>query len=100
MNIVIIIPARGGSKGLRNKNIKPLLGKPLLCYTIDAARESKLTDRIIISTEDKNISKVSIEYGIDVVSCSWTVPRPDNYYGDEGDTVARYADSLVKDYRR
>ena len=77
MNIVIIIPARGGSKGLRNKNIKPLLGKPLLCYTIDAARESKLADRIIISTEDKNISKVSIEYGIDVVN------RPIEYSTDD-----------------
>jgi N-acylneuraminate cytidylyltransferase/CMP-N,N'-diacetyllegionaminic acid synthase len=77
MNIVIIIPARGGSKGLRNKNIKPLLGKPLLCYTIDAARESKLADRIIISTEDKNISKVSREYGIEVVN------RPIEYSTDD-----------------
>lgn len=77
MNIVIIIPARGGSKGLRDKNIKPLLGKPLLYYTIDAARESKLADRIIISTEDKNISKVSREYGIEVVN------RPIEYSTDD-----------------
>jgi len=77
MNIVIIIPARGGSKGLKNKNIKPLLGKPLLYYTIDAARESKLADRIIISTEDKNISKVSREYGIEVVN------RPIEYSTDD-----------------
>ena len=77
MNIVIIIPARGGSKGLKNKNIKALLGKPLLCYTIDAARESKLADRIIISTEDKNISKVSREYGIEVVN------RPIEYSTDD-----------------
>ena len=77
MNIVIIIPARGGSKGLRDKNIKPLLGKPLLYYTIDAARESKLSDRIIISTEDKNISKVSRKYGIEVVN------RPIEYSTDD-----------------
>lgn len=77
MNIVIIIPARGGSKGLRNKNIKPLLGKPLLFYTIDAARESKLADRIIISTEDKSISKISREYGIEVIN------RPIEYSTDD-----------------
>lgn len=77
MNIVIIIPARGGSKGLKNKNIKPLLGKPLLCYTIDAARESKLADRIIISTEDKGISKISREYGIEVIN------RPVEYSTDD-----------------
>ncbi|MBA7527268.1 N-acylneuraminate cytidylyltransferase [subsurface metagenome] len=77
MNIAIIIPARGGSKGLKNKNIKPLLGKPLLCYTIDAARESKLANRIIISTEDKDISKVSREYGIEIVN------RPTKYSTDD-----------------
>ena len=76
MNIVIIIPARGGSKGLKNKNIKPLLGKPLLCYTVDAARESKLANRIIISTEDKDISKVSREYGVEIVN------RPMEYSTD------------------
>lgn len=77
MNIVIIIPARGGSKGLKNKNIKPLLAKPLLYYTIDAARESKLSNRIIISTEDKDISKVSREYGIEVIN------RPIEYSTDD-----------------
>lgn len=64
--ILAIIPARGGSKGLPLKNILPLAGKPLIAWTIDAAKKSKYIDRCIISTDDKKIANVSIEYGGDV----------------------------------
>jgi len=61
--IVAIILARGGSKGLPRKNIRPLTGKPLVAYTIEAALESKYLDRVIVSSEDKEIMKVAKEYG-------------------------------------
>jgi CMP-N-acetylneuraminic acid synthetase len=76
MKILLIIPARGGSKGLKNKNIKLLVGKPLIGYTIEAALESKLADKIVVSTEDKKIAEVSRNYGIQVVD------RPIEYSTD------------------
>lgn len=63
---LIIIPARGGSKGLPGKNIKPLNGKPLICYTIDAAREVVDDTNICVSTDDKKIISVVEEYGLKV----------------------------------
>jgi len=62
-NVVAIIPARGGSKGLKNKNIAPLLGKPLIYYTIEAAKNSKYVDRILVSTDSNEIRKIAIELG-------------------------------------
>ena len=47
-----IIPARGGSKGIKRKNIRILNGKPLISYTIEQALKSKYIDRVIVSTED------------------------------------------------
>lgn len=64
--VVCIIPARGGSKGLKGKNIKELLGKPLIAYSIEQAKQSKYIDRIIVSTEDSAIAEVSKEYGAEV----------------------------------
>lgn len=64
--IVAIIPARGGSKGLSRKNIKPLLGKPLVAWTIEQAKKSKYVDRIIVSTDDKEIAEISRKYGAEV----------------------------------
>ena len=61
-----IIPARGGSKGLPRKNIKLLNGKPMIAYTIEAARKSKL-DHFIVSTEDKEIADISRQYGAEVI---------------------------------
>lgn len=62
-NVVAIIPARGGSKGLKNKNIYPLMGKPLIYYTIEAAKKSKLVDRIIVSTDSEEIRDIAIGLG-------------------------------------
>jgi len=57
--ILAIIPARGGSKGLEKKNIKPLNGKPLITWTIEKAQNSKLIDTIIVSTDCKEIADVA-----------------------------------------
>lgn len=64
--ILCVIPARGGSKGLARKNVKKLLGKPLIAYTIEQAKKSKYIDRIIVSTEDKVIARISRKYGAEV----------------------------------
>lgn len=64
--ILAIIPARGGSKGIPRKNIKRLCGKPLLSYTIEAAKNSDYISRIILSTEDDEIASIGKNLGIDV----------------------------------
>ena len=65
-NTLFVIPARGGSKGLPGKNIKPLAGKPLLHYTIDAARELADDTNICITTDDACIAKCAADYGLHV----------------------------------
>ena len=65
--ILAIIPARGGSKGIPRKNIKLLAGKPLIAYTIEAALKSKYLDRVIVSTEDREIAETSRHYGAEVI---------------------------------
>ena len=52
-----VIPARGGSKRIPRKNIKPFAGKPMIAYSIEAARASDLFDRIIVSTDDPRLRK-------------------------------------------
>jgi len=74
--ILAIILARGGSKGVPGKNILPLNGKPVMLYTIDAAREAKSLDRIILSTEDEEIAQIGLEYGVEVIM------RPHEYASD------------------
>lgn len=64
--IVCVIPARGGSKGLPGKNIKELLGKPLIAYSIEHAKSSRYIDRVIVSTEDKAIAEIALKYGAEV----------------------------------
>jgi N-acylneuraminate cytidylyltransferase len=63
---IFIIPARGGSKGLPGKNIKPLYGKPLIHYTIEAALEVTTAENICVSTDDLDIIKVAEQSGIKV----------------------------------
>lgn len=64
--VLAIIPARGNSKGIPGKNIKLLGGKPLILWTIEAAKESKFIDRIIVSTDSEEIAGVAREYGAEV----------------------------------
>lgn len=66
MNILVIIPVRGGSKGIPGKNIKILGGKPLIGYTIDAARAVTDNDHICVSTDDDRIIQVVEQYGLKV----------------------------------
>jgi CMP-N,N'-diacetyllegionaminic acid synthase len=62
-NVLAIIPARSGSKGLANKNILPLAGRPLLGWSIDHALNSKLVDRVICSTDDEQIAEIARSHG-------------------------------------
>jgi len=64
--ILGLIPARGGSKGLPRKNIKPLLGKPLIAWTTEQALASKYLDRVVVSTDDKEIAEISKKYGAEI----------------------------------
>lgn len=66
MRILGLIPARGGSKGIPGKNIKPLGGKPLLAYTAEAALASKSLSRVILSSEDRAILSVAKKLNLDV----------------------------------
>ena len=64
--IIGIIPARGGSKGIRKKNIVDLAGKPLIAYTIEQAKGSKYMDKIIVTTDDEKIAEISRSLGAEV----------------------------------
>lgn len=69
---VAIIPARGGSKRIPRKNIRPFFGKPILWYSIEAAKRSGLFNAIHVSTEDPEIATIALNYGVGVI------PRPLN----------------------
>lgn len=64
--MIAIIPARSGSKGLVNKNIKSFLGKPLIYYTIKEALNSNYINRVIVSTDSPKIANISQKYGAEV----------------------------------
>lgn len=64
--ILALIPARAGSKGLPGKNIRPLLGKPLIAWSIEQALSSKYIDKVVVSTESPAIVSVARRYGADV----------------------------------
>lgn len=64
--MLAIIPARGGSKGVPRKNIRPLSGKPLILWTIEAAVKSKHVDRIVLSTDDEEIADICRGTGVDI----------------------------------
>ena len=66
MNIVAVIPARSGSKGVPDKNIKELADKSLIAYSIMAAQKTKLIDRIIVSTDSEEYASLAIEYKAEV----------------------------------
>ena len=82
MNTVAIIPARGGSKGIPRKNIKELCGKPLIAYIIETALRVEELDRVIVSTEDKEIAEVAKKCGAEV-----PFMRPEELARDETPTL-------------
>jgi len=65
--VIALIFARGGSKGVRRKNIKPLNKKPLILYTLELAKKSNLFDHIFVSTEDKEIADIVLKSGVGVI---------------------------------
>lgn len=65
-NVVALIPARGGSKGIKGKNIKPLREHPLIAYTIAAARTSAYVDAVVVTTDSAEIASVARAYGAEV----------------------------------
>jgi pseudaminic acid cytidylyltransferase len=65
--VIAIIPARGGSKRIPRKNIKPFLGVPIICHTINEIRSTELFSRIVVSTEDSEIAQVAQSAGAEVI---------------------------------
>ncbi len=80
--ILGITPARRGSKGILQKNIKTIAGKPLIAWTLEAAKKSRLIDRYLVSTEDKEIVKISKKYEVEVLD------RPPELATDESSTLS------------
>jgi len=93
--ILALIPARAGSKGLPQKNILPLANKSLIAWSINAAKNSRYVDKLIISTDDDNIADVARSYG-----CEVPFIRPDHLATDEASTidVIMHAVSYFDDY--
>jgi len=88
--ILGITPARGGSKSIPKKNIKEICGKPLIAWTIETAKKSKLLDRYVVSTEDREIEEIARGYGAEVVL------RPPELATDEATTLSVLQDVLKK----
>jgi len=94
--MIAIVPARGGSKGLPGKNIKNLLGKPMIAYTIEEALKSNYITEVIISTDSQEIEEVAIKYG-----AKSPFLRPDNLAGDSAKAIDNYIytiDRLNKEF--
>ena len=79
--VLAVIPARGGSKGVPRKNIKPIAGKPLIAWTIEHALAAKFIDRVVVSTEDAAIAAIARNWGAEVVD------RPKRLATDKADTL-------------
>ena len=95
MRVLAVIPARGGSKGIPKKNIKMLLGKPLIQYTIDEAKSSLYIDDVVVSTDSKEIAEVSEQLGAKVIQ------RPPELSGDSAlvvDALRYTIETLEKEY--
>ena len=88
MKTIAVIPARGGSKGLVNKNIHPVGGLPLLAWTVLQARHSALVDRVFVTTNDQAIADVAREYGVEVIE------RPEEISGDKATSEAAIGHAL------
>lgn len=85
MKYLIVIPARGGSKGVKHKNIRVLLGKPMIEYTLDALIEADIKDDIVVSTDDTEIMDVVKPYTIKYSNISIIV-RPAEFATDTSST--------------
>ena len=86
---VAVIPARGGSKRIPNKNVKPFCGKPIIAYSIEAALASEVFDRVIVSTDSSEVMDVAKEYGAEVPFL-----RPDELSDDHTPTIPVIAHAI------
>jgi CMP-N,N'-diacetyllegionaminic acid synthase len=94
--VLAVIPARGGSKGLPGKNILDLAGKPMIAWTIEAAQESNVIDRLILSSDDEDIIDVAKEW-----ECEVPFTRPAALAGDTStsiDVALHALDSISQQY--
>ena len=82
MRVLGLIPARGGSKGLPGKNIRPLAGKSLIQRAFEGAVASGVVDRIVLSTDDAEIAAVAREFGLEV-----PFMRPARFAGDQSPMI-------------
>jgi N-acylneuraminate cytidylyltransferase len=88
MNCLAVIPARGGSKGIPRKNVRPLAGKPLIAYNLLQLRRSRFVNRTIVSTDDPEIAAVAQGYGAEVVQ------RPAEISGDSASSESALLHTL------
>ena len=88
INITALIPARQGSKGIKNKNIKDINGEPLLVWTIKSALKSKYINKVVVSTDSKKIANISSKFGVNVPGL-----RPKKFSRDTSTT-----ESVIKHY--
>ena len=86
-----LIPARGGSKGIPGKNIYPVQGKPLIAYSIEAARQCEYIDEVIVSTDSEEIADIAKQYGAFVPFL-----RPAHLAGDKSKTIDGVLDTLSR----
>lgn len=91
MSCVAFIFARGGSKGLPNKNIKPLLGKPLIAYAIETALKSPSIQRVLVSTDDPEIMRIANEFGAEV-----PFQRPSELAQDDSPEILSWQHALER----
>ncbi len=88
--LVALVPARGGSKGVKRKNVRNVGGKPLIAWTIEAAKKSIEVDKIIVTTDDNEISDISIRFGAEVIL------RPKELAGDRTQMIEVVQHALDK----
>lgn len=91
MKVLAVIPARGGSKGVPEKNIKDLGGKPLVAHAIECAIQSTSVSKIVLSTDDEKIATVGRQYDIDVLK------RP-AYLAEDDSNVVGTVEHVIKEY--
>ncbi|WP_250278541.1 acylneuraminate cytidylyltransferase family protein [[Clostridium] colinum] len=89
--VLAFIPARAGSKGIKNKNIIDLAGNPLISYTINAAKKSNYVDKILVSTDGEDIAKISKQYGAEVPFF-----RPKNLAEDNSNVITSIVYTLKR----
>jgi CMP-N,N'-diacetyllegionaminic acid synthase len=89
-DVLGLITARGGSKRVPRKNIKPLVGKPLIAWTIETALQSHLLSRVIVSTDDAEIARVAQTWGAEV-----SFLRPDSLAQDEASQISVVTHAII-----